>query len=120
MIVSQLPPSRSRGSVAASVHTASFNCFVSTVKGLFFARRWQTLIVQGDPGVDKDCKAFARLFYQRGLEEIIFHQTHDILVAMLNDLGDSGMTLRDAIGSLLMDEPVCELFRRGIIELVWA
>jgi hypothetical protein len=62
MIASRLPPSRFRGSVAASIHTASFNCFISTVKGFFFSRRWQTLIVNGDPGVDKECKAIVAFF----------------------------------------------------------
>jgi hypothetical protein len=116
MITSRLPPSRFRGSVATSIHTDSFNCFVSTVRGLIFSRRWQTLIVNGDPGFDKHCKAFARFFYQRGLSETDVWMIHDALAATLSDLGESGMTLEEAMDSLLLNGPFSELFKRGTVE----
>ena len=78
------------------------------------------MVVNGDPGIDKDCKALARLFYRRDLNQSAVHQAHDLVVAMLNDLGECDVTLLDAIGSLLIKEPACELFKLGIIELVWS
>lgn len=78
--------------------------------------RWQTLIVSGDPDVDKDCKAFARFFYRRGLGETDVRKIHDALAAALNDVGESGMTLENATDSLLVDAPFSEFFRLGIIE----
>jgi hypothetical protein len=116
VIASHLPPSRFLGSVGTSIHTPAFNCFISTARSLFSSRRWQTAIIKGDPGVDKHCQMFTRLFYRRGLEKIVVWKIHDALATHIDGLGDSGIPLNEAINSLLLDEVFAELFRRGIIE----
>ena len=111
MIVSRLPPSRFTGAIATSLHTAAFNCFVSTARRLFFLGRWETMIFKGDPGVDEHCGACVRFVYRRGFNTTSIWLMHDVLATKLNDLGESGMTLEDAAEVLMFD-----LAQREIIE----
>lgn len=64
MIVSRLPPSRFLGSVAASIHTPVFKCFVNTARPLFISRQLETMIFEGDLGDQDGFSRFARFFYR--------------------------------------------------------
>ena len=69
------------------------------------------MILNGDPGVDKNYKPCARFFYRRGLNAISVWVIHDGLTARINEFGDSGMPLQKATDLLMSD-----LLNRDIIE----
>src|SRR5664280_1560737 len=78
MIVSRLPPSRFTGDIATSIHTHAFHCFVSTARHFVVSRRWETMIFDGDPGVDKLIPC-ARLFYPAGFKRDDIYDIHEII-----------------------------------------
>jgi hypothetical protein len=90
MIVSRLPPAEPSGDVAASIHTPTFNCFVSTAPA---NGKWETLIVQGDPGVDEQVIPCARLFYPAAFQRADVYKIHDSISDLLNNAGESGTSL---------------------------
>src|SRR5664279_2066135 len=95
MIVSRLPPSRFTGDIATSIHTHAFHCFVSTARHFVVSRRWETMIFDGDPGVDKLIPC-ARLFYPAGFKRDDIYDIHEIIGDMLNEMGEDGKSLIDA------------------------
>jgi hypothetical protein len=96
MIVSRLPPSRILGSVASTIHTPGFKCFISTARILFISSQWETVIFDGDPASGKQFSARIRLAYTKGYPPCTIHELHDELAEKFNELGNSGMSLMDA------------------------
>jgi hypothetical protein len=108
MIASKLPPWWS--CIATAIHTKSFNCFVSTAKHLF-VRRWSTRIFRGDPAVDTNCRTVCQVVYRKGLTRQEIYLLHDELSEGINLMGENGVTLPDAVESVL-----AEFERGGFIE----
>ena len=111
MIASRLPPSLFLGSIATTIHTPAFNCFVSTARRFFALRRWETVIFLGDPGVDQVTVPRMRFFYRSGLNALSIWAIHDAFCFQLNEMGDTGVPLVDAAAVVLDD-----LIRRDIVQ----
>lgn len=112
MIVSRLPPSEPNGDVAASIHTTAFNCFVSTA---LVDGAWETVIFDGDPGMDEKCSPRLRFVYPPDCD------AHD--AALMNELVTMGLDMYAEAGLSLLDcgERVWQgLIRKGImIQIYW-
>jgi hypothetical protein len=111
MIVSDLPPSRILGSLATSIHTVAFNCFISTARTGLFSSRWSTMIFDGDPGVDRGLKRLASVVYRTGLSKGQVRAAHQELSARADDAGQRGVRLDRAVVPILND-----FVERGIVE----
>lgn len=96
MIVSKLPPSRFSGAVGTPIHTDAFRCFVSTTRRSFLSAQWDTLITNGDPGVDPAVTPCARLFYPKKFRRDDIYKLHDATCELLNEMGESGKSLDEA------------------------
>ncbi len=111
MIVSKPNPSLFLGSVATSVHAPSFRCFVSTARRSLFSSVWETVIFDGDPGVDREWKACARFRYRPSLNKQSIWQIHAGMSERMNALAESGKGLGEVLSLVLPD-----LVQRNIIE----
>lgn len=96
MIISRLSPSRLLGSIASTIHTPGFRCFISTTRILFISRRWETVVFEGDPADGKHLLSRVRLVYSKGYLPPTIYELHDTLAEEFNKLGDTGMSLIDA------------------------
>ncbi|HEV2732268.1 MAG TPA: hypothetical protein VGV15_19730 [Terriglobales bacterium] len=115
MIVCNLPPSFFLGSVATAVHTKSFNCFVSTARNGRLLNRWATLVLDGDPAVDKQYKLRGSVGYRKDVTKAARLAAHRELVERLDATGEQGSLLALALEAIFKD-----FEDRGIIEPVRA
>lgn len=111
MIVSDLPPSRILGSLATSIHTLAFKCFISTAKTGLFSRRWSTVVFEGDPGVDRDFRQFAAVSYRAVFSKAQATAAHRELSTRIDEIGEMGAGLDRAVVPILN-----EFVDRGIAE----
>ena len=100
MIASELSPSRLWGAVATSIHTRSFNCFVSTARQLFLWNTWSTQLYIGDPGVDTESKFYCRVVYSKWLNRERIYAGHSELSHILDVMGEDGYSLPEAAESI--------------------
>ena len=112
MIVCRLPPSEPNGDLAASIHTSAFHCFVSTA---LVDDKWETLIFEGDPGVDENWRPHVRLVYPTDCD------AHD--AGLMNELVATGLDMYGEVGVPLPEasEHVAQgLIRKGVmVQVFW-
>jgi|SRR5208283_1800318 len=111
MITWQRPPSALLGSMAASIDTPSFRCFVSTARNSLFSRQFSVLIHEGEATLRRTERDAAKVLYTPSLsreDRIVIHQR---IVDTLNQLGESGIPFEQAVNSVLSD-----LLAEGLIE----
>jgi|ERR1700674_2309083 hypothetical protein len=111
MIVSDLPPSRILGSMATSIHTVVFNCFISTARKGLFSNQWSTVFFDGDPGVDAAVRCCGSVTYRRDLSRTERVAIHRELSSRLDGMGQNGTHLASAVEALVTD-----FARRGFLE----
>jgi hypothetical protein len=111
MIVSDLPPSRILGSLATSIQTVAFNCFISTARRGVFLSRWTAMFFDGDPGVDAAVRCGGSVEYWRGLSSAERIEAHRELSSRLNGMGENGTSLGSALEAVIAD-----FARRGMLE----
>jgi len=123
MITSRLPPSRIFGSVAAAIHTTSYNCFVSTARRMFISSRWETMIFEGDPGVDPRIKQCFRASYAKGLSRSQVYALHDEAVNRFDERGETGKQPEfEGTGSPLFRVALSifiDFDSRGVLQVPW-
>ena len=110
MIISRLLPSRWLGSVAITIHSRAFSCFVSTARRFWISRRWETLIIEGDPAADGSCPLAIRFFYLPVANKQSIWMVHEFMCRELDELGEAGTSLDDAIQVVLQ-----HLIRRELV-----
>ncbi len=98
------------GSKAATIHTDAFKCMVSTAKeGLL--KPLSTMIVEGDMSNDPaNCRACGKIIYASSLRSQERIQLHDIVAKMLDDLGNEGISMNEALEVVFE-----ELKKRGVV-----
>jgi hypothetical protein len=57
---------------------------------MFVSSRWETIVFDGDPGVDRTIKRCLRVFYAKGVSRSQVYALHDEAVARFDELGDIG------------------------------
>lgn len=102
MIASRLPPEPPDGRLATAIHTATFNCFISTAP---VNSRWETVIFEGDPGIDRSSSARLRMLHPADCDP------HD--AALLNEIVSTGLDMFGEAGVSLSD--ACERVAWGLI-----
>jgi hypothetical protein len=111
MIVSRVPPSEPNGDLAAAIHTPAFHCFVSTA---LVDGKWETLIFEGDPGVDENWHPHVRLVYPTDCDAHDAGLMNELVATGLDMYGEGGIALSDA------SEHVAQsLIRKGIMVRVY-
>ncbi len=107
MIVSRLPPSDPNGDLAATIHTPAFNCFVSTA---LVDGQWETLVFEGDPGVDKNSSAILRLMHPADCDAHDAAILNELVAVGLDVFGEAGLNLSEASESVAQ-----KLIRKGVV-----
>lgn len=95
---------------AATIHTSSFKCVISTSKeGLF--KKQSTVVIEGDYFEDR-ANSFpcAKIIYTPSLRSADRLKMHDGLADQINEFGKQGLPLRSAIDLCFQ-----ELKDRGIV-----
>lgn len=111
MIVSRVPPSEPNGDLAAAIHTPAFHCFVSTA---LVDGQWETLIFEGDPGVDENWLPCFRMVYPNDCDAHDAALMNELVAKSLDMYGEGGITLSEA------SEHVAQtLIRKGIMVRVY-
>jgi hypothetical protein len=103
VIVSDLPPSGLFGSLATSVHTPAFKCFISTAKTALFSNKWSSKVFAGDPGVSAAFSVYGSVEFREGLSNIRLHAAHTELSKRLDSLGEEGLSLGVAVEEIFND-----------------
>jgi hypothetical protein len=112
MIVSRLPPSESNGDLAITIHTPAFHCFVSTA---LVDDKWETLIFEGDPGVDEKWSPQLRLVYPADCDAHDAGLLNELVATGLDMYGEGGVALSEASEHVAQN-----LIRKGImVQVFW-
>jgi hypothetical protein len=111
MIVSRVPPSEPNGDLAAAIHTPAFHCFVSTA---LVDGQWETLVFEGDPGVDENWLPCFRMVYPNDCDAHDAGLLNELVAMGLDMYGEGGIALPEA------NERVAQgLIRKGIMVRVY-
>ncbi len=112
MIVSRLPPDPPDGDVACAIHTPTFNCFVSTSPD---NGRWETMIFEGDPGVDDNWSPCLRFVHPADCDAQDAALLNEAIAFGLDLYGDAGVTLEEAGKKVFWT-----LVRKGVaLQIFW-
>ena len=112
MIACRLPLSDPNGDIATAIHTPAFHCFVSTA---LVDGQWETLIFEGDPGVDEDWSPCLRFLYPADCDAHDAGLMNELVAVSLDMFGEAGIKLLDA-----GEEVAQSLIRKGImIRVFW-
>jgi hypothetical protein len=102
LIASKLKPSLLLKSVATSVHCPQFKCFISTAKRGLFSKKVSTVIYDGDPGVT-DFRPLLEMVYSGSMPIPLRLLLHDKIAARINEAGEHGIQLQEAVRDLYLD-----------------
>ncbi len=111
MIVSKYPPSRFLKSVSTSIHSKQFRCFISTAMRGLFPRQCCTVIFRGDPAVDRSSRSFVEFTYRGPMETSRRLGLHDHIAQQIDDLGEEGFDLYDAVRGVYLGLKSREIVR---------
>ena len=102
MIDYQQPPSAILGSMAASINTRAFKCFVSTARKSLFSNRFSVVVFEGEAvlGATRDG---ANVMYAQNLSHEKITQIHRRIVENLDQLGDAGIPFGQAANAVLSE-----------------
>lgn len=97
------------GLVVTRIHTASFNCVISTAKeGLF--EGLSTIVFEGDNFCDGYQRACGKIIYSSALRKSDVQDLHNHIVCSIDSLGESGHSLSKAF-----DTTVSSLKKQGLV-----
>ncbi len=98
------------GAKCGTIHTDAFKCVVSTAKECLFQKQ-STMIIEGDMIQDRaNCRSCGKIVYAESLRRSDRLQFHDIVCKLLDELGEDGMTLGQALENIY-----AELKKRGVV-----
>lgn len=98
------------GSKCGTIHTVDFRCVVSTAKEGLFAKQ-STAIIEGDMVNDRtNCRCCAKIVYANSLSSSDRLRFHDIICDSINDIGENGGALGDALYSV-----IANLKEKGVV-----